>query len=581
MTSNESESPGLTGDRIDRAGIRPGSADAALLKVEGLVVRYRTRRGYVEAVRGVDLSVDRGETVALVGESGSGKSTTALAVVGLLPAAADVISGAIGFRGRDLRQISRRERRGLLGRRISMIPQDPTVSLNPVKRIGDQVAEVLRIHHLADKQIAFQEGIAALAAAGIDQPEARARQYPHELSGGMRQRVLIAIAMVSDPSLIIADEPTSALDVTVQKQILDNIDELTQAAGTGVLLVTHDLGVAADRADRIVVMKDGRIVEAGVPQLILNDPRHQYTKSLIAAAPSLSSDHTPVRTDTTSARRHRRPPAPRTDPDAESATSPILRTRGLVKDFAIPGGHRRLRAVDEVSLSIPRGRTLALVGESGSGKSTTARLALRLIAPTSGRVEFDGQDVTELRGEPLRQLRRRVQLVSQNPYASLNPRLSVARVIAEPLLSFGAGRRDGGQRASELVDLVALSATVLDRRPAELSGGQRQRVAIARALALQPDLVVLDEPVSALDVRVQAQILQLLADIQAELNVAYLFISHDLAVVRQVAHQVGVMLRGKLVETGPATTIFDDPQDAYTRELLSAIPGRRIPVSKS
>jgi peptide/nickel transport system ATP-binding protein len=555
------------------------SEPGPLLTIADLAVRYRSKHRHVDAVSSVELTIAAGETVALVGESGSGKSTTALALAGLLPASAEITTGAITFRGKDLRQAGRREWRSILGRHIGVVPQDPAVSLNPVTPIGRQVAEVLLIHGLADKRTAAQVAVDALAGAGIDHPELRAQQYPHELSGGMRQRVLIAIALVAKPELVIADEPTSALDVTVQRQILDNIAELTRSSGTSVLLVTHDLGVAADRADRILVMSQGRIVEHGVPEQILRAPAHGYTKSLIAAAPSLQATSSsfltvapvvPVQRVVTAAVL----PAATGQPAAEP---PILVAKNLTKDFPVPGaGHQTLRGVDDVSISIARGRTLALVGESGSGKTTVARLALRLTTPTSGRIIFDGDDISTLKGDPLRLLRARMQLVHQNPYASLNPRMSIEQIIAEPLVSFGTRSKVAGQRAAELVELVALPATSLERRPAELSGGQRQRVAIARALAVRPDLVVLDEPVSALDVRVQAQILRLLAHLQAELGVAYLFISHDLAVVRQISHQVGVMSKGTLVETGAADEIFAAPTHPYTRLLLDAIPGRSL-----
>jgi peptide/nickel transport system ATP-binding protein len=538
-----------------------GRAEAApLLTVSNLAVRYRSRYRTVPAVRGIGLTVAAGETVALVGESGSGKSTTALAVAGLLPAAAEITAGSITFGGRELRSAGRREWRSILGRQIGLIPQDPTVSLNPVATIGTQVAEVLLIHGLTDKPTAALRAVEALAAAGIDRPEQRARQYPHELSGGMRQRVLIAIALVAAPALVIADEPTSALDVTVQRQILDNISDLTRSSGTSVLLVTHDLGVAADRADRILVMSDGRLVEQGPPGEILTAPEHVYTRSLIDAAPSLQAG---------SSSFLQRPSG------SDAATPPLVVGDNLVKDFPIPGDRRRtLRAVDGAALAIARGRTLALVGESGSGKTTLARLVLRLTTPTAGRILFDGNDITALTGNPLRLLRRRVQLVQQNPYASLNPRMSIEQIVAEPLVSFGARRGDARRRAAELIDLVSLPAGSAERKPAELSGGQRQRVAIARALSVRPDLVVLDEPVSALDVRVQAQILRLLAGLQDELGVAYLFISHDLAVVRHISHEVGVMRAGRIVETGSAETIFAAPRDEYTKQLLEAIPGR-------
>lgn len=537
---------------------------APLLAVAGLTVTYRGRRGQeVAAVQDVNLTVAAGETVALVGESGSGKSTTALAVTGLLPAAARVTAGRIGFRGEDLQGLRPRARRTLLGTGIGLVPQDPTVSLNPVQRIGDQVAEVLRVHHLADRTQAGPAAVAALAAAGIDRPELRARQYPHELSGGMRQRVLIAIALVGRPALLVADEPTSALDVTVQRRILDSIAELVDTSGSGLLLVTHDLGVAGDRADRIVVMSGGRIVEDDTAAAVLRRPRHPYTRSLIAAAPSLraATGPAPARAVTAS------PPRP------------VLQVTDLVRDFPIPGaGRATTRAVDGVSFTLGVGRTLGLVGESGSGKSTTARLALRLLPPTSGTVVFDGTDITGLSAGRLRAVRRRFQLVQQNPYGSLNPRLTVGQVIADPLRSYGVDRRTAGRRVDELVDRVGLPADFVHRRPDELSGGQRQRVAIARALALGPELVALDEPVSALDVRVQAQILDLLARLQADLGVAYLFISHDLAVVREIAHEVAVLQHGRIVETGATADVFTHPTQDYTRQLLDAVPGRRLGV---
>ncbi|MBD8058374.1 ABC transporter ATP-binding protein [Cellulomonas sp. JH27-2] len=538
------------------------TAPERLLTVDDLAVSYRTRHGDVHAVRDVSLHVDEGETVAVVGESGSGKSTTAAAVVRLLAPAARIERGTIDLLGRDVVQASPRELQAVRGLLVGLVPQDPTVSLNPVKRIGDQVAEVLRIHGLADRRAAGIEAVEALRRAGLPEPELRARQYPHELSGGMRQRVLIAIALVARPRLLVADEPTSALDVTVQRQILDHLDTLTAETGTGVLLITHDLGVAADRADRIVVMSQGRVVEAGTPDEVLGSPREAYTRQLLAAAPSL---------------RGARPVSVPVALDAP----PALEVRGLVKDFPLPrsGGGGTLRAVDDVSFRVPRGGTLALVGESGSGKSTTARLALRLAEPTAGQVLVGGRDVSHTRGSELRALRRQMQVVYQNPYSSLDPRWSVGQIVGEPLRAFGVGdRRTRATRTAELLDLVALPVSVAQRRPAELSGGQRQRVAIARALSVRPDLVVLDEPVSALDVSVQAQILDLLAELQRELGVTYLFISHDLAVVRQVAHDVVVLRQGRVVERGTVEDVFADPQHAYTAELLAAIPGARRPL---
>jgi peptide/nickel transport system ATP-binding protein len=546
----------------------PPAPAAALLQVEDLHVSYGTAAGALHAVRGVSLAVAPGEVVAVVGESGSGKSTLAQSVIGLLPGTGRVDAGRIRLTGPDgaaqeLVGLSERALRTVRGRRIGLIPQDPGVALNPVQTVGRQVAEVLRVHGLADRRTAHLDAVALLAKAGLPDPEVRAGQYPHELSGGMRQRVLIAIAIAANPHLLIADEPTSALDATVQRRILDHLERLTRESGTAVLLITHDLGVAADRADRLVVMHAGRIVEEGPVADVLDDPRDPYTRRLLASAPGLQP---------------RRGADPRPAPAASPSGPPLVEVSDLVKDFPLPrvGGERRtLRAVDGVSFTIARGETLALVGESGSGKSTTARLVLRLADPTSGTVRFDRTDITAARGRAWRELRRRAQLVYQNPYASLDPRFSVAEVIAEPLRAFRVGdARARRARAAELVDRVALPADVMERSPVELSGGQRQRVAIARALAISPEVVVLDEAVSALDVTVQARILELLESLQQELGLTYLFISHDLAVVRRISHTVSVMRRGRVVEAGRTEDLFTAPTHDYTRELLAAVPGR-------
>jgi peptide/nickel transport system ATP-binding protein len=527
----------------------------ALLQVEDLRVSYATAGGLVPAVRGVSLAVAPGEVVAVVGESGSGKSTLAHAVAGLLPGTGRIDAGRITLAEQDLTALSDRAWRAVRGRRIGLVPQDPGVALNPVQRIGAQVAEALTVHGLADRRSAPARAVELLTEAGLPDAAARARQYPHELSGGMRQRVLIAIAIAARPQLLVADEPTSALDATVQRHILDRLDELVRASGTAVLLITHDLGVAADRADRLVVMQGGEVVEEGPVREVLAAPRDPYTRLLLESAPGLRA-------------------APRSTP-APASAEPLVEVRDLVKEF--PLGRGRIRAVDGVSFTIARGETLALVGESGSGKSTTARLVLRLADPTSGTVTFDGTDITRVRGRAWRELRRRAQLVYQNPYASLDPRFSIAEVIAEPLRAFRVGdARSRRARAAELLDRVALPESVLDRRPAELSGGQRQRVAVARALALSPDLVVCDEPVSALDVHVSAQVLDLLAELQADAGLTYLFISHDLAVVRRIAHRVGVLRDGELLELAPTERLFADPQHEYTRELLAAIAGQRV-----
>ncbi|WP_442965829.1 nickel ABC transporter ATP-binding protein NikE [Pseudonocardia sp. HH130630-07] len=501
--------------------------------------------------------------MAVVGESGSGKSTLAHAVLGLLPGTGTVTAGTVALGDRELTGLPEAAYRTVRGSRIGLVPQDPGVALNPVQRIGAQVAEVLRTHGLADRRSAPDRAVALLGRAGLPDPAVRAGQFPHELSGGMRQRVLIAIAIAADPALIVADEPTSALDATVARRILDHLDTLRRDLGTAVLLVTHDLAVATDRADRIVVVRDGRVVEQGTPAELLAGAGEEYTRELLTAAPGLAAV------------------APVPPPSALPAATPVAEVRDLVKEFPLPrrrGEWRRRtrRAVDGVSFTVAPGETLALVGESGSGKSTTARLLLRLEDPTSGRVLLDGADVTAVRGEAWRALRRRAQLIYQNPYASLDPRFAVRDIVTEPLRAFGAGTAaEQTARAAELVDRVALPAGVLDRRPAELSGGQRQRVAIARALALSPALVVCDEPVSALDVSVQARVLELLAELQRRDGLSYLFISHDLAVVRQVAHRTGVLHDGRLRELRPTAELFADPHDDHTRELLAAIAGRR------
>ncbi|WP_308819625.1 ABC transporter ATP-binding protein [Pseudonocardia alni] len=539
---------------------------SALLQVEGLEVAYAGGGGTVHAVRGVDLTVAPGEVVAVVGESGSGKTTLAAAVLGLLPAAGAVTAGTVSLDGTTLTGLSERAYRSVRGARIGFVPQDPGVALNPVQKVGVQVAEVLRTHGLADRRSAPARAVELLGQAGLDEPGTRAGQYPHQLSGGMRQRVLIAIAIAAGPALVVADEPTSALDATVARRILDHLDALRRDLGTALLLITHDLAVATDRADRIVVMRHGRVVEQGTPDELLAGAQDPYTRELLAAAPGLALTAPPVL------------------PPVDTAGTPVAEVRDLVKEFPLPRARgswtrRTHRAVDGVSFTIARGETVALVGESGSGKSTTARLLLRLEDPTSGQVLLGGDDVTRVRGEAWRALRRRAQLIYQNPYASLDPRFAVRELVTEPLRAFSVGSAaEQADRAAELVDRVALPSGMLDRRPGELSGGQRQRVAIARALALSPDLVVADEPVSALDVSVQAQVLELLAELQERDGLSYLFISHDLAVVRRVAHRTGVLRDGRLRELRPTAELFDDPRDDYTRELLAAIAGRRAGV---
>jgi len=544
----------------------------SVLDVQGLRVSYDSRAGRREVVHGVDVSVGEGAVVALVGESGSGKSTTAHALIGLLPEGGRVDGGSIALGGVDITGWSQQRLRAVRGAQVGLVPQDPVSSLDPVRPIGVQVGEVLRLHGVRSAAVRRARVLELLERVGLDDPALRARQYPHELSGGMRQRVLIATAIALRPRLIIADEPTSALDVTVQRRILDLIDDLRREEGTSVLLVTHDLGVAADRAQRIVVLNQGRVVEQGPSAGILSSPADVYTRQLLADAPALAVGDF-------------RRPAPALflrDAAAAAAENPyVIVADGLVKEFAVHGrGREPFRAVDDVSFQVRRGTTHALVGESGSGKTTTARLVTRFLQPDAGRIELVGSsgelaDIGGLRGEGLRRLRRRIQLVYQNPFSSLDPRQNVAQIVAEPLHNFREGTRaERSARAAELLDRVALPADLLERTPRELSGGQRQRVAIARALAIRPDVVVLDEAVSALDVTVQARILELLESLQQELGLTYLFISHDLAVVRRISHTVSVMRRGRVVEAGSTEDIFTSPAHEYTRELLAAVPGR-------
>ncbi|HWH25436.1 MAG TPA: ABC transporter ATP-binding protein [Pseudolysinimonas sp.] len=537
-----------------------------LLEVRDLTVSYRGSSGTVAAVTNLSFTVAAGETVAIVGESGSGKSTTASAITGLLPTAAKVSSGSIRLDGVELAGASDRVLRGVRGRTVGLVPQDPGVSLNPTIRVGRQIGEAVVAARGPRGRSLDADVEKLLIDVGIDDPELRARQFPHELSGGQKQRVLIAIALAGSPKLIIADEPTSALDVTVQRRILDHLESLVHAHGTSLLIITHDLAVAADRADRVLVLADGELVEQGPSAQILRLPSQDYTRTLIAAAPALSTDGRLVVRHSVAAQT------------AQEPADEVLRVTGLRKVFPIRGAGRERQefvAVDNVDLVIRRGETTAIVGESGSGKTTTLRLALGLERATAGSVIFGGEEVVGRHWRSLRHLRHRIQLVQQNPFGSLDPRFTVFDSIVEPLVANRVGdRASRRRRADELIDLVQLPRTVLGRIPRELSGGQRQRVAIARALALEPELILLDEPVSALDATVQGQVLELLVDLQRRLGVSYLFVSHDLAVVAQLAHQVLVLQGGVVVEEGPADTVLRSPSHPYTRELIAAVPGR-------
>jgi peptide/nickel transport system ATP-binding protein len=546
-----------------------------LLSVQGLAVDFATMDGVVHAVEGVDLEIRPGETVAIVGESGSGKSTTAMAIIGLLAGGGKIASGSIRLDGKEISHAPEHELRTIRGRDIGLVPQDPMSNLNPVAKIGTQVAETLLAHGLATRQNVQAKVVEALTAAGLPDPERRAKQYPHEFSGGMRQRALIAIGLACKPRLLIADEPTSALDVTVQQTILDQIGAMTRELGTAVLLITHDLGLAAERAERVIVMHRGKVVEQGAARQILEDPQHPYTQSLVQAAPSVAVARLQPEAFQVKERI--------TEAEASAEAAPvdnIVEIESLTKVYPVRGRGEDFVAVDDVSLVIPRGETVAIVGESGSGKTTTARMLLKVIEPTSGLIRYEGKDISSLSKAETKEFRQQVQPIFQDPYSSLNPMFTIERLIAEPLDFYKRGSSaDRRKRVRQLLDDVALPQSMLRRYPSELSGGQRQRVAIARALALSPDLIVCDEPVSALDVLVQDQILTLLGDLQREYGLSYLFISHDLAVVRLISDYVCVMKDGKLVEAATSEEIFTNPRDPYTRRLLASIPGNELNIA--
>lgn len=527
--------------------------ETPLLSVRNLQVEFANQNGTIKAVEQVNFDLWQGETLAIVGESGSGKSTTAHAIINLLPGTGRIAAGSVVFDGEELVGANDQQMQSIRGRKIGFVPQDPMNNLNPVWSIGFQVEEAIKANsELTDKSQIRKAAIDALQMAGLADAEQRLKQYPHQFSGGMRQRVLIGIGLSASPKLLIADEPTSALDVTVQRTILDHLAELTAASGTSVIFITHDLGLAAERAEKIVVMNRGRVVEAGPSLEVLRNPKHPYTKKLVAAR----------QVETRESRT-----------GAETAIS----VKGLSKVYQIKGSGFKatpFSAVSDVSFEVKRGTTLALVGESGSGKSTVAKMLLGLEKPTAGEIQIAGKNLSELNRRELFEMRRHMQPVFQDPYGSLDPLMNIANTIAEPLVTHKIGnRKERQQRVRELLEQVSLPWSVSSRYPNELSGGQRQRVAIARALALKPEIVILDEAVSALDVLVQAQILDLLAELQNELNLTYLFITHDLAVVRAIADQVAVMNKGEIVEFGETASIFKQPSQEYTRNLLAAIPG--------
>ena len=548
--------------------------DQPLLELKDLKISFTSSTGVVDAVRGVNLTIYPGQSVAIVGESGSGKSTTAMAVIGLLPGTGKVTGGTILFNGEDITGLSDKEMQHYRGSDIGLVPQDPMSNLNPVWSIGTQVKESLRANNVVEGSEANKRVVELLQEAGLDDAERRAKQYPHEFSGGMRQRALIGIGLAARPKLLIADEPTSALDVTVQRRILDHLEGLTHELGTAVLFITHDLGLAAERASHLVVMHRGRVVESGPSLDILRDPQHPYTQRLVKAAPSLASARIQ------SAQEQGIESSELLAGKAEASDEEVIRVENLTKEFDIrgeKGAKKKLLAVDDVSFSLRKGSTLALVGESGSGKSTVANMVLNLLDPTSGKVFYKGTDLSTLGSSELFEMRRKLQVVFQNPYGSLDPMYSIYRCIEEPLVVHKTGnRKEREARVAELLDMVAMPRSTMRRYPNELSGGQRQRIAVSRALALNPEVIVLDEAVSALDVLVQNQILQLLAGLQEELDLSYLFITHDLAVVRQTADDVAVMRQGKLVESGTVDEIFANPTESYTRDLIDSVPGLGI-----
>ncbi len=531
---------------------------APLLEIRGLTVALPEGGDRAFAVEKIDYVLNPDEILCVVGESGSGKSVTAHAIMGLLPKPdLRIAAGGILFKGRNVVTMAEAEQRRLRGHRIAMIFQEPMTALNPLMRIGAQIEEALEIHTDLGKAARAARVVEMLAAVGLPNPEEIRKSYPFRLSGGQRQRVMIAMALALKPDILIADEPTTALDVTTQKQILDLIKAIQRERRMAVLFITHDFGVVAEIADRVAVMRHGRIVELGAAEQVLNRPSHPYTRALIGALP------------------HGRPAD---KPAFAPAAAPILAARDVHKVYRVAGtrvgGRRELVVSDHVNLDIHPGETVGLVGESGSGKSTLARTIVGLVKPDGGRIDFAGADLVALDREGFRPYRRHVQMVFQDPYASLNPRHTVGDIVAQGPVAYGTPRAEARARAAELLRLVGLEDSAVARYPHEFSGGQRQRISIARALAMEPKLLIADEPVSALDASVQAQVLKLLAEIKERLGLAMLFITHDLRIAAEICDTVGVMKLGKLVEIGPAAEVFGSPRHPYTRALLDAIPGQ-------
>ncbi len=551
-----------------------------MLSVRDLRTSFNTRQGWVDIVKGLSFDIAAKETLAVVGESGSGKSVTALSVMRLLDPDASRVTGSVQLAGRELLTLSGTQMRSVRGLQIGMIFQEAMTSLNPLQKVGDQIAEVLTIHGIASGQAALKEAERLLDRVRMPASASRLNDYPQSLSGGMRQRVMIAIALACKPKLLIADEPTTALDVTIQAQILQLIKQLQKDEGMGVLFITHDMGVVAEVADRMVVMLEGQAVETGTTEDVFANATNPYTRSLIAAVPRLGEGSGsgpqpfPV-LDRTSGVVIQGPARPDT---VRREGQPVLRVRNLVKRFDVPGPifrgpSGRVHAVENVSFDLRAGETLALVGESGCGKSTTGRAIMRLTEPQDGEVRIADTDIRALDKERLREMRRHIQMIFQDPFASLDPRIAIGDAIAEPYLTHRLGTRAQARAmAVDLLQRVGLSPDMVSRYPSQFSGGQRQRICIARALALEPKIIVADESVSALDVSIKAQVINLMMELQEQFGLAYLFISHDMAVVERISHQVAVMYLGEIVEMGPARSIFRDPQHPYTKRLMAAVP---------
>lgn len=559
-----------------------------LLSVRNLVVEFQTGEGITRAVNNVSFDIPAGKTIGIVGESGSGKSVTSLAVMGLLQKpAAKIPQGEIIFNGQDILTFNDAEMRRIRGNQISMIFQEPMTSLNPVFKVADQIAEAVRVHKNVSAKEAWDRAVDLMNQVGIPNPKVSAHKYPHEMSGGQKQRVMIAMAIACEPKLLIADEPTTALDVTIQKQVLDLLYKLQQQYHMSMMFITHDLGVIGDIADDVVVMYRSNVVEKNNAKEIFYTAKHPYTKGLLACRPKLGANPRRLLTvsdfmDESGVEKHvsaERVIVFDKEQEKEKSSDILLEVKNLVTQFPVKGGFfgrtiDHFKAVDDVSFTLKKGKTLGLVGESGCGKTTLGRSILRLVEPSSGSIIYNGKDITHVYSEELRLLRRKMQIIFQDPYSSLNPRMTVSEILTEPLNihNVGGSKNERLDMAKELFEKVGLKSSLMNRYPHEFSGGQRQRICIARALMLRPEFVICDESVSALDVSIQAQVLNLLLDLQEEFHLTYIFISHDLSVVNFIADEVGVMNCGKIIEMDKATNIYKNPKEAYTQALLSAIP---------